>query len=378
MTTDSPVTFASLGLVEPLLRVLDARAHVAPTAIQAQAIPLLLAGRDLCGTAPTGSGKTGAFALPILQRLAAAPFVGEGPHPVRALVLAPTRELAIQIDEAVGVYGAELSALRHGVVYGGMKPRAQRRALEGGVDILVATPGRLLDLLGQGLVALGAVETVVLDEADRMLDLGFITDVRAILKRLPKAGQKILFSATLPKDIVDLASYILKDPAHVTVAPVSHTAEHIRQIVLLVEKPDKRAALLRLLADPKVTRALVFIRTKDSADRLTNALRAGGVTAVVFHGDKPQAEREQALEHFEAGSARVLVATDIAARGLHVDHVSHVVNYDVPSVPETYIHRIGRTARAGAEGEAIMFCAKEEMAFLRDIERVVGRRILGS
>ncbi|MES2637986.1 MAG: DEAD/DEAH box helicase [Myxococcota bacterium] len=365
-------TFDTLELIEPLRATLAALGHVAPTPIQAQALPLLLAGRDVCGTAPTGSGKTAAFALPILQRLAATPGTG-----IRALVLAPTRELAIQIDEAFGVYGQQLPGVRHAVVYGGMKPRAQRRALENGVDVLVATPGRLIDLCAQGVVALDAVECFVLDEADRMLDLGFVTDVRAVIKKLPKWRQTVLFSATLPKDIVDLAAYILTDPARVTVAPVKHIAEHIRQIVLLVEKPDKRVALLRLLAGEGVTRVLVFIRTKHGADRLAAALVAAEIRAEAIHGDRPQFERERALADFEAGTTRVLVATDIAARGLHIEGVSHVINYDVPSVPDTYVHRIGRTARAGAAGEAITLCAKEEMAFLREIERVMGRKILG-
>lgn len=374
----TPTTFDTLELIEPLRAALAALGHVAPTPIQAQALPLLLAGRDVCGTAPTGSGKTAAFALPILQRLATAPPSGDGATgPIRALVLAPTRELAIQIDEAFGVYGQGLPAVRHAVVYGGMKPRAQRRALENGVDVLVATPGRLIDLCAQGVVSLEAVTTFVLDEADRMLDMGFITDVRAVIKKLPKARQTVLFSATLPRDIVDLATHILVNPARVTVAPVKHTAEHIRQIVLLVEKPDKRVALLRILAGQGVTRVLVFIRTKHGADRLAAALVAADIRAEAIHADRPQFERERALADFESGATRVLVATDIAARGLHIDGVSHVVNYDVPSVPDTYVHRIGRTARAGAAGEAITLCAKEEMAFLREIERVMGRKILG-
>ncbi len=373
------MTFDTFGLVPPLRTALDALGHTAPTPIQAEALPLLLAGRDLCGTAPTGSGKTAAFALPILQRLAALPTaeLAAATGRIRALVLAPTRELAIQIDEAFGAYGAHLPDIHHAVVYGGMKPRAQRRALEGGVDVLVATPGRLIDLCAQGVVRLDAVGCFVLDEADRMLDLGFVTDVRAVVKKLPTDRQTVLFSATLPRDIVDLAKRILRDPAQVTVAPVAHAGEHIPQVVLLVEKPDKRVALLRILAGPEVTRALVFIRTKHGVDRLTAALVAAGIRAEAIHGDKPQFERERALADFESGATRVLVATDIAARGLHVDGVSHVVNYDVPSVPETYVHRIGRTARAGAAGEAITLCAKEELTFLRGIERTLGRKLLG-
>lgn len=369
----TPSTFDAFGLIEPLRMALAALGHIAPTPVQGEALPLLLAGRDLCGTAPTGSGKTAAFALPILQRLADAPGTGAP----RALILAPTRELALQIREAFGVYGQHLPTIRHTVVYGGMKDRAQRRALEGGIDVLVATPGRLLDLCGQGAVRLDAVECFVLDEADRMLDLGFVNDLRALVKRLPKRRQTVLFSATLPRDIVALAGHILQNPARVTIAPVKHTAEHIKQIVLLVEKPDKRAQLLRILAGPGVTRTLVFIRTRQGADRLATWLQASNIAAGAIHADRPQAERERALSDFEQGVTRVLVATDIAARGLHIEGVSHVVNYDVPSVPDTYVHRIGRTARAGASGEAITLCAKEEMAFLKEIERALGRRILG-
>ncbi|MFN7146146.1 MAG: DEAD/DEAH box helicase [Myxococcota bacterium] len=366
-------SFDALGLVEPLRAALADKGHTAPTPIQVQALPPVLAGRDLCAAAPTGSGKTAAFALPILQRLATTP--GEG---IRALVLAPTRELAVQIDEAFGAYGAHLPTVRHGVVYGGMKPRAQRRALEAGVDVLVATPGRLLDLCAQGVVALDHVECFVLDEADRMLDLGFQQDLRAIVKRLPARRQTLLFSATLPENIVKLAAGILRDPVRVSAAPPEdRVAGHVQQVVLLVEKPDKRAQLARILADPAVTRALVFIRTRDAADRLANALRAAGVRAEAIHADRPQADRERALADFAQGTARVLVATDIAARGLHVEGVTHVVNYDVPSVPETYLHRIGRTARAGASGVAITLCAKEERGFLTAIERVLGRRLLG-
>ncbi len=367
-----PPTFDDLGLLDPIRAALAELGHVAPTPIQSQALPPLLAGRDLCATAPTGSGKTAAFALPILQLLATTPGTG-----VRALVLAPTRELAVQIDASFGLYGRHLPQLRHAVVYGGMKPRAQRRALEEGVEVLVATPGRLLDLCGQGAVNLDTVECFVLDEADRMLDLGFQQDLRAIVKRLPPRRQTLLFSATMPPDIVKLAAGLLHDPVRVTVAPVAHAAEHIRQIVFLVEKPDKRAQLMRVLADPDVTRALVFIRTRDAADRLARALREANVRAEALHADRPQVEREQALADLQQGRIRVLVATDIAARGLHIDGVSHVVNVDVPSVPETYLHRIGRTARAGAAGVAITLCAKEERAWLAAIEGVLGRPLLG-
>jgi ATP-dependent RNA helicase RhlE len=366
------LTFEALALVGPILQALGAEGHLVPTPIQAQCIPLLLAGRDLCGTAQTGTGKTAAFALPILQRLAAAEGRAGG---IRALVLAPTRELAAQIDTSFAAYGRNLPDIRHAVVFGGMGARAQKRAIAAGVDVLVATPGRLLDLVGQGVVRLDQVEVFVLDEADRMLDMGFINDVRTIVKRLPARRQTVMFSATLPADIEKLAAQILRNPARVSVAPASSVAANITQSVHFVEKVEKRAVLLRILADDTVTRVLVFVRTKHGCDRLATALRAANVRAVAIHGDKSQEDRTRALAGFVRGTTRVLVATDVAARGIDIEGVSHVVNYDIPNVAETYVHRIGRTARAGAAGVAISLCGTDELPFLQDIERLTRQRI---
>jgi len=401
--------FASLGLLPQLLSAVQAAGYATPTPIQRQSIPLLLAGRDLCGTAQTGTGKTAAFALPILQSLAAAPSAENRP---RALVMAPTRELAVQIDAAFGAYGRDLPDLRHTVVFGGMKMRAQRRALGEGVDILVATPGRLLDLLGQGVLDLGAVRHFVLDEADEMLALGFLDDVRRVLKHLPARRQNLLFSATMPRDIERLAAQFLRDPARVSVAARSATAQGVRQFVQFVEAPAKRVALLTLLAvegggsggdaargrptgsssgtgggvaeggappsapGGDITRALVFVRTKATADRLTASLRTARVRADCIHADRPQPERLRALEAFTRGELRVLVATEIAARGIDVDGVSHVINYDMPNVAESYVHRVGRTARGGAVGVAITFCGAADRPMCAEIERRTGVKMV--
>jgi ATP-dependent RNA helicase RhlE len=367
--------FKELGLIEPLLTALTAAGHVTPTPIQAESVPLLLAGRDLCGTAQTGTGKTAAFALPILQSLAATPAPATGVRTIRALILAPTRELAVQIDGAFAMYGAHLPTIRHTVVYGGMKMRAQRRAVSEGTDILVATPGRLIDLVGQGVVLLGDVRHLVLDEADRMLDLGFLNDVRTVIKRLPAARQTILFSATLPKDIELLISQILRNPARVSVAAPSAPAEGVDQRVLFLEHPAKRAALLQILADPTATRALVFVRTRAGADRLTASLRTAKIRADSLHADRPQPERLRALDGFARGELQVLVATEIASRGLDVDDVSHVINYDMPNVPESYVHRIGRTARGGSVGIAISFCTGIDRPALEEIERLTNVKL---
>lgn len=374
--------FSSLTLIEPLLQALRDAGHLTPTPIQNEAIPALLAGRDVCGTAQTGTGKTAAFALPILQRLAMAsvdaarPSAASPPPPdvppaaPRALILAPTRELAVQIHAAFGVYGAHLPGIRCSVLYGSLGERAQRRALAGGVDILVATPGRLLDLCGQGRVSLGAATFFVLDEADRMLDAGFLTDVRALIKRLPPEGQRVLFSATLPPAIETLAGQVLHDPVRVSVAPSAAVADGIQQIVHSVERPAKRALLLQLLADPTITSAIVFVRTRHGADRVSDALIAAGIPTAVLHADKVQADRTRALDALSRGQVRVLVATDLAARGLDIPRVSHVINYDIPDIAESYVHRIGRTARAGAGGVAISFCASDERGALLAIERL--------
>ncbi|HYB54557.1 MAG TPA: DEAD/DEAH box helicase [Alphaproteobacteria bacterium] len=366
-------SFSDLALLEPIQRALRAANYERPTPIQAQAIPHLLAGRDLVGIAQTGTGKTAAFALPILNRLSAAPApVGRGF--VRALVLTPTRELAIQIDESFRSYGRYL-ALRHAVIYGGINQRRQVAALSRGLDILVATPGRLLDLMGQGHVRLERLSIFVLDEADRMLDMGFIHDVKKIIAALPKARQSLFFSATMPPEIGRLAASILSNPARVEVTPAASTVERVEQRVLFVDAARKRALLAELLKDPAITRALVFTRTKHGANRLAEQLERIGVQAEAIHGNKSQPARQRALDGFRCGATRVLVATDIAARGIDIDGISHVINYELPNVPESYVHRIGRTARAGADGTAISFCDGTERAYLKDIERLTRRPI---
>jgi ATP-dependent RNA helicase RhlE len=360
------MSFSELGLSEPLLRAVSEQNYETPTPIQAQAIPPILLRRDLLGCAQTGTGKTAAFALPVLQTLAAAPRK-KAP---RALILSPTRELASQIVQDVRAYGKHLR-LTATVVFGGVNQARQVSALERGVDILVATPGRLLDLLQQRLVHLAAVEILVLDEADRMLDMGFLPDVRRIIAALPARQQTLLFSATMPQEIASLAAQLMRDPVRVSVAPPATAAETVVQRAFMVSRDDKPSLLLHLLEDPALARVLVFTRTKHGADRLCKRLDRGGVGAVAIHGNKTQNARQRALEDFRRGAVRVLVASDIAARGLDIDDISHVVNFDVPNEPETYVHRIGRTGRAGAVGEAISFCGHEERGFLRAIESLV-------
>jgi len=368
------MTFSDLGLSEPILRAVTAEGYSVPTPIQAQAIPLVLTGRDLFGCAQTGTGKTAAFALPILHRLSAArPEPGSG-RKIRALVLSPTRELAAQIEESFSAYGRN-TTLRTGVIYGGVNQNPQVRVLRNGVDVLVATPGRLLDLMNQGFVDLRSVEVFVLDEADRMLDLGFFPDIRKVVARLPAERQTLLFSATMPEDIRALAHSILRNPASVNVAPVSSTAERIDQGVYHVAKRNKPALLKHLLAKLDISRALVFTRTKRGANRVARQLQIAGLRSAAIHGDKSQSQRERALDGFRSGRLPVLVATDIAARGIDVDAVSHVFNYDVPNVAETYVHRIGRTARAGASGVALSFCDHEERGDFRSIEKLLRRSI---
>jgi ATP-dependent RNA helicase RhlE len=363
-------SFSDLGVAEPVCRALQAEGYDLPTPIQAQAIPHLLLGRDLLGIAQTGTGKTAAFALPILQRLAAN-RTRPAPRSARVLVLTPTRELAAQIGDSFRTYGRHLG-LKHTVVFGGVGQQPQVDALIRGIDILVATPGRLLDLLNQRHVRLDAVETFVLDEADRMLDMGFIRDVRKIVALLPKRRQTLLFSATMPSDIGRLAGEILSDPIRVEVTPSATTVERVEQRVYFVDASQKRALLAEILKDPGLARVIVFTRTKHGANRVTEQLARGGVVAEAIHGNKSQTARQRALEGFRRGRARVLVATDIAARGIDIDGVTHVVNFEIPNVPESYVHRIGRTARAGASGIALSFCASEERAYLRDIERLTG------
>ena len=366
-------SFSELALIEPLQRALAGENYHTPTPIQAQAIPHLLAGRDVLGVAQTGTGKTAAFALPILQRLAQ-PRVAPSPKSARALVLTPTRELALQIDASFRAYGRHLH-LRQAVIFGGVGQQPQVAAMVRGVDILVATPGRLLDLMNQRHVRFDGLSVFVLDEADRMLDMGFIRDVKRIIATLPTERQTLLFSATMPGDIASLAQNVLKSPVRVEVTPVSSTVERIDQRVLFVDGASKRPLLAEVLRDPAISRALVFARTKHGADRIAKDLAKSRVEAAAIHGNKSQSARQRALESFRSGRVRVLVATDIAARGIDIDGITHVINFDLPNVPESYVHRIGRTARAGAEGIALSFCSAEERALLRDIEKLTRRKL---
>ncbi|HOW71835.1 MAG TPA: DEAD/DEAH box helicase [Phycisphaerae bacterium] len=369
------MTFEQFGLAEPILRAVRAEGYTTPTPIQVKAIPPAIEGRDVLGCAQTGTGKTAAFALPILHRLGGpGPRDGRHGRVIRALVVAPTRELAAQIGDSLRSYGRHM-AVRSTVIFGGVNQNPQARALRDGIDILVGTPGRLLDLMQQGLVDLRHVEVLVLDEADHMLDMGFIPDIRRILAKVPVRRQTLLFSATMPEDIRTLANAILRQPIHVEVAVSSLAAETVEQAVYFVDKRSKPAMLESYLNGNAVTRALVFTRTKHGADRVARHLARAGIRAEAIHGNKSQGARTRVINQFKSQAPPVLVATDIAARGLDIDEVSHVINYDVPNVPETYVHRIGRTGRAGATGLAVSFCDHEEMAYLRDIERLIRRSI---
>jgi ATP-dependent RNA helicase RhlE len=365
--------FSELGLHEPLLRALIAQNYEHPTPIQTQAIPHLLAGKDLLGIAQTGTGKTAAFGLPILQTLAARQSQS-GPRTARALILAPTRELAIQIEQALKTYGCHLQ-LRRTVIYGGVGQKPQVDALRRGVDIIVATPGRLLDLMNQGHVKLGGIEHFVLDEADRMLDMGFIRDVKKIVAALPRKRQTLFFSATMPEAVTGLAGNILHQPVRVAVTPTATPVEKIDQRVFFTAPDQKRALLAKLLQDPAIERTIVFTRTKHRANRVAEHLNKIGIDAEAIHGNKSQGARQRALDAFRKGRVRVLVATDIAARGIDVDNVTHVINFELPNVPEDYVHRIGRTARAGASGVAIALCDPSEQAYLRAIEALTKGRL---
>jgi ATP-dependent RNA helicase RhlE len=359
--------FSELKLIEPLLRAVQQEGYSTPTPIQQQAIPHILAARDVLGCAQTGTGKTAAFALPILQRLLETPR--QGKH-IRVLVLAPTRELATQIGESFTTYGKH-TPIKQVTIFGGVGQNPQVEALRRGPEVLVAAPGRLLDLMGQGFVRLDRIDILVLDEADRMLDMGFINDVRKIIKTLPRERQTLLFSATMPDEILDLAHSILHQPVSVEVTPVASTVEKIRQAVFFVDKKNKPALLRHILEDETIRRVLVFTRTKHGANKVVEQLGRYGTEAQAIHGNKSQSAREKALAGFKRGTLRVLVATDIAARGIDVDDVTHVINYDLPNEPETYVHRIGRTARAGASGVAYSFCDAEERAYLRQIEKLI-------
>ena len=362
-------SFAELELLAPISRAVAEAGYDTPTPIQEQAIPHLLDGRDLLGIAQTGTGKTAAFSLPLLDFLAGDPLPRIAKQP-SALILTPTRELAAQIGQNLETYGRYLD-LRFAVIFGGVGQSPQVKQLRQGVDVLVATPGRLLDLMDQGHVRLDSVEVFVLDEADRMLDMGFLPAVRRVLAKLPKDRQSLLFSATMPPDIVAIAHSVLTDPVRVEVAPPATTVERIAQRIMLVEKGDKRDLLLHVIEQPGMDRVLVFTRTKHRADRIARHLKRAGVDAAAIHGDKGQGARERALDGFRSGSIPVLIATDIAARGIDVPEISHVINFDLPNVPESYVHRIGRTARAGRSGEVVSFCDVDEREHLRVIERTI-------
>jgi len=366
-------TFDSFGLNPALLQALASEGYTTPTPIQAQAIPDVMAGKDLLGIAQTGTGKTAAFALPILHRLAAN-RVAPKPRTARVLILSPTRELASQIAESFKTYGRHLG-FKVAVVFGGVKYGPQERAIQAGLDVLVATPGRLLDHMQQKTLDLSSTEIFVLDEADQMLDLGFVKPIRQIVSRIPAMRQNLFFSATMPTEIGKLAGELLKDPVKVSVTPQATTVQRISQSIIHIEQGRKRALLTEMFADPHYTRCLVFTKTKHGADKVAAYLEAGGVEAGAIHGNKSQPQRERTLAAFKAGKLRVLVATDIAARGIDVDGVSHVLNFELPFVPEAYVHRIGRTARAGADGTAISFVAGDEMKLLRDIEKVTRQKI---
>ena len=394
------MTFDQLGLIQPLLDALRHEGYTKPTPIQEQAIPLLLQGHDILGCAQTGTGKTAAFALPILQLLHSGggpvaangstnklkewfgPKAAPAPAPAKrtakqplCLILTPTRELAIQIGESFAAYGRNLG-IRHTVIFGGVGQKPQTDALQRGVEVVVATPGRLLDLMGQGYVHLEKIEVFVLDEADRMLDMGFIHDVKRVIQKLPAQRQTLFFSATMPPDVSRLANTILTNPRRVEVTPQSTTAEKVQQQLYHVDKGHKRALLVHVLEDAAVKSALVFTRTKHGANKVVKDLEKSGISAEAIHGNKSQTARQKALSNFKTGMTRVLVATDIAARGIDIDDLGHVINYEIPNIPETYIHRIGRTGRAGASGLAISFCDNgEERDFLRDIQKLIGKQI---
>ncbi len=366
--------FQQLSIHPAILKALAQERYITPTPIQTKAIPPAISGRDLLGCAQTGTGKTAAFAVPILQRLHMKPIPMTGRRPIRALILTPTRELALQIYESFLAYG-RYTGLRSAVIFGGVAQGPQEQSLRRGVDILVATPGRLNDLIGQGLVNLAQVEILTLDEADRMLDMGFIHDVKRILQKTPTNKQTLFFSATMPREIADLSNSLLHDPVKVDVAPAAPMVDLIAQSVYFVDKVNKRSLLLHLLKDNVIQSALVFARTKHGADRVARELQRGGLNAQAIHGDKSQASRQQALSGFKNKTLRVLVATDIAARGIDIDELSHVINFDLPDVPETYVHRIGRTGRAGHAGIAFSFCDIEEKEKLKAIEKLTGRKV---
>jgi ATP-dependent RNA helicase RhlE len=367
------MTFKELDLIEPILNALEKKGYSIPTPIQQQEIPIILSGSDIMGCAQTGTGKTAAFAIPILQNLTKNKR-SEGRRKIRTLILTPTRELAIQIEDNIKDYGSNLD-VRHAVVFGGVSQLKQVNQLKAGIDILVATPGRMLDLQQQGFIDLRFLEVFVLDEADRMLDMGFIHDVKKVIKLIPAKRQTLFFSATMPKEIKTLASTILTNPKQVVVTPVSSTAETIEQELYHIMTAQKKDLLLHLLNERKNGSALVFTRTKHGADKVVKILAKANISAAAIHGNKSQNARQNALNNFKNKELRVLVATDIAARGIDIDELALVINYEIPNIPETYVHRIGRTGRAGASGKAISFCDKEEQSYIRDIQKLIGLQI---
>ncbi len=368
------MNFEKLNIATPILKALCVEGYNTPTLIQARAIPVILEGKDLLGCAQTGTGKTAAFAIPLLQILYKDKLNEKGPRAVKALILTPTRELAIQIGESLKSYG-RFTGLKHTVIYGGVSQFHQVKAIKSGVDIIVATPGRLLDLMNQNYISVNNLKLLVLDEADRMLDMGFSFDVKKIISRLPAKRQTLLFSATMPKEINNMVNTILKNPVRIEVTPVSSTVDTIDQTVYLVERKDKKSLLVKLLKNRDIESVLVFTRTKHGADKIANDLSKMRITAQSIHGNKSQHERQNALNNFKLKRTRVLVATDIASRGIDIQELSYIINFDLPNVPETYVHRIGRTGRAGMSGTALSFCDRDEQVFLRDIQKLISKKI---
>ncbi|WP_298613709.1 DEAD/DEAH box helicase [uncultured Odoribacter sp.] len=367
------MTFKELNIIEPILKAIKEKGYIIPTPIQEKAIPAALARRDVLGCAQTGTGKTASFAIPIIQLLQLEPDTA-GRKSIKALILTPTRELALQISECIDEY-AHYTRIRHGVIFGGVNQRPQVNMLQKGVDILVATPGRLLDLMNQGYLRLDRVKYFVLDEADRMLDMGFIHDIKRILPRLPKEKQTLFFSATLPETIVSLTASLLKNPVKITITPDSPAVDAIEQYIYFVEKAEKGHLLISLLREAKGQSVLIFSRTKHNADRIVRVLGKAGIGSQAIHGNKSQSARQSALGNFKSGRTRVMVATDIAARGIDINELPLVINYDLPDVPETYVHRIGRTGRAGNTGTALTFCSQEERKLVNDIQKLTGKKL---
>ena len=368
------MTFKSLGVIDPILKAIEAEGYSHPTPIQEKSIPILLEGKDLLGCAQTGTGKTAAFAIPILQSIYNNPQNSKGRRKIRALVVTPTRELAIQIAESFTTYGKH-TGIRNTVIFGGVKQLAQTQSLNRGIEILIATPGRLLDLIDQGFVSLVDIEYLVLDEADRMLDMGFIHDIRKIIAKLPVKRQSLFFSATMPPDIVQLSRKILGNPEKVTVQPEQTTAEKVEQFLYYVSKKDKPKLLLHILKTDELGSVLIFTRTKHGANKIVKILDKASIDSDAIHSNKSQGARQRALSNFKSGKTKILIATDIAARGIDIDELSHVINFDLPNIAESYVHRIGRTGRAGASGIALSFCDGEERAYLKDIQKLIDRNI---